>query len=634
MAKRTYDVVQPLYGFTVADDCPLVVERGNFLRESGTNAVFLQLKLVNYGSEPIKTATLEGTVIDETGDPLPNGSFAMIYAEVNCEMLAAFGTKQLVPVIDVGRYALITRLEVEFASGFVQSWQGDFAHCCLRSRKVTVPELFRGAVGAVNKVLIEPAAVGATMHRCCCGALLGNSIPCPNCGRTADQAMYAVTRDGMEEALRKSGARPRPAQSTAQSAAKATTTSTMPTADQLLSGFKENFHKIDERKVKLLLIAGVVELIGIFITITHASQQDYYGIFTELGWLEAPVGIILSLPFAVAVVLLILKEVVAAAGLLIFGTYAAYWVVFYLDGYKGEVLFTTPAICVAAGVMLHYYLKHDLPDEGSGIVYKVALKKQCGVLAAIVIVAVCHDLFLRKAYAEYYLYLGLRVNKIATPETLISTVIYFIPIVILFLKKTKHPLAILVTALVLSPSRWPIYPATWAFICWLCYVDVVNSTGWGVTSVEASSTVGVGVTRGGKDTLAGLKLGGKLGTTGLVVGVGAAIVVALVLFGRQLDDFWYDLTGGWIMAEGLGTLGLVLVVLYFIPVVILFLKNAAHKWQIAAGTAVALAVFVFVIPNALLAVIAWLVVCWLCFVERRSYTLNDNNDITINIDRK
>ena len=26
MAKRTYDVVQPLYGFTVADDCPLVVE--------------------------------------------------------------------------------------------------------------------------------------------------------------------------------------------------------------------------------------------------------------------------------------------------------------------------------------------------------------------------------------------------------------------------------------------------------------------------------------------------------------------------------------------------------------------------------------------------------------------------------
>ena len=81
-------------------------------------------------------------------------------------------------------------------------------------------------------------------------------------------------------------------------------------------------------------------------------------------------------------------------------------------------------------------------------------------------------------------------------------------------------------------------------------------------------------------------------------------------------------------------MGLVLVVLYFIPVVILFLKNAAHKWQIAAGAAVALAVFVFVIPNALLAVIAWLVICWLCFVERLSYTLNDNNDITINIDRK
>lgn len=625
MAKRTYDVVQPLYGFTVADDCPLVVERGNFLRESGTNAVFLQLKLVNYGSEPIKTATLEGTVIDETGDPLPNGNFVMTYAEVNCEMLAAFGTKQLVPVIDVGRYALITRLEVEFASGFVQSWQGDFAHCCLRSRKVTVPELFRGAVGAVNKVLIEPAAVGATMHRCCCGALLGNSIPCPNCGRTADQAMYAVTRDGMEEALRKSGARPRPAQSTAQSAAKATTTSTMPTADQLLSGFKENFHKIDERKVKLLLVAGVVDLIGMLIVIKLMGDETLEDI-----WLKAWIGALVSVPVAVAAVLLALKEVVAAAGLLFFYAYAVYnW---------DTPLLTVSAAVVAAGIVLYYYLKHDLPvgkNGESGIVYKVALGKQCGVLAAVAIATVCQELLLQKAHEGYQdFFAGWGIEPSDIPATLISTIIYVMPIIICFQKKTNHTWLILTIALILSPLLYIVYTTIFPFICWLCYVDVVNSTGWGVTSVEASSTVGVGVTRGGKDTLAGLKLGGKLGTTGLVVGVGAAIVIALVLFGRQLDDFWYDLTGGCIMAEGLGTLGLVLVVLYFIPVVILFLKNAAHKWQIAAGAAVALAVFVFVIPNALLAVIAWLVVCWLCFVERRSYTLNDNNDITINIDRK
>lgn len=631
MAKRTYDVVQPLYGFTVADDCPLVVERGNFLRESGTNAVFLQLKLVNYGSEPIKTATLEGTVIDETGDPLPNGSFAMTYAEVNCEMLAAFGTKQLVPVIDVGRYALITRLEVEFASGFVQSWQGDFAHCCLRSRKVTVPELFRGAVGAVNKVLIEPAAVGATMHRCCCGALLGNSIPCPNCGRTADQAMYAVTRDGMEEALRKSGARPRPAQSTAQSAAKATTTSTMPTADQLLSGFKENFHKIDKRKVKLLLVAGVVELIGMLIAIKLTGDE-----IPEYVVVAALIGALVSVPAAVAAVLLALKEVMAAAGLLFFCAYAVYNTTNAFD--QSAIISAVLAVGVATSIMLYYYLKHDLPvgkDGESGVVYKVALEKQCGVLAAVAIATVCHELLLQKAHeGYYYLISGRSIEPRDIPATLISIIIYLMPIIICFRKKTNHTWVLLTVALILSISLYTMYAVVFPFVCWLCYVDVVNSTGWGVISVEASGTAGVGVTRGGKDTLAGLKLGGKLGTTGLVVGVGAAIVVALVLFGRQLDDFWYDLTGGWIMAEGLGTLGLVLVVLYFIPVVILFLKNAAHKWQIAAGAAVALAVFVFVIPNALLAVIAWLVVCWLCFVERRSYTLNDNNDITINIDRK
>lgn len=142
-----YDIIRPLYGFTVADDCPIVVERGNFLRERNTNKTFLQLKFVNYGFELIQSVYFHGSVIDENNAPIPNGSFDTAFQNINCAGMVAFGSKQLIPVVAAGQYALIDRIDIEFASGTKQTWQGDIAHCCLPSKEVSVPAQFRGVVG-------------------------------------------------------------------------------------------------------------------------------------------------------------------------------------------------------------------------------------------------------------------------------------------------------------------------------------------------------------------------------------------------------------------------------------------------------------------------------------------------------
>ena len=49
-----WNSLQTIYGFRIAENCPVVVERGAFLQDSTSALLFLQLKFVNYGPEPIR----------------------------------------------------------------------------------------------------------------------------------------------------------------------------------------------------------------------------------------------------------------------------------------------------------------------------------------------------------------------------------------------------------------------------------------------------------------------------------------------------------------------------------------------------------------------------------------------------
>ena len=50
-----------------------------------------------------------------------------------------------------------------------------------------------------------------------------------------------------------------------------------------------------------------------------------------------------------------------------------------------------------------------------------------------------------------------------------------------------------------------------------------------------------------------------------------------------MDNFWFYLTGYGTFQQALGIMGVIIFVLYCVPIGILFIKNAVHKWQITAA---------------------------------------------------
>ena len=97
------------------------------------------------------------------------------------------------------------------------------------------------------------------------------------------------------------------------------------------------------------------------------------------------------------------------------------------------------------------------------------------------------------------------------------------------------------------------------------------------------------------------------------------IVQVLVSAGQDMDNFWFYLTGYGTFQQALGIMGVIIFVLYCVPIGILFIKNAVHKWQITAAQVAAFLFAVFALNNSLVAILCWLITCALCFAERRNY---------------
>lgn len=192
-----WNSLQTIYGFRIAENCPVVVERGAFLQDSTSALLFLQLKFVNYGPEPIRGIRVSGMLIDAMYNAVSGGAFQQEYTDLHCEMLGAFGTKKLIQVPSTAKYVWITNLQITYASGATAEYTGDRDCCCQSWCPIDLPAPLRQSLADVE---IEPSAAGDRFHRCCCGSLSPNTIPCPRCGRTLEQARFAVTREGLSKA--------------------------------------------------------------------------------------------------------------------------------------------------------------------------------------------------------------------------------------------------------------------------------------------------------------------------------------------------------------------------------------------------------------------------------------------------
>ena len=176
-----WNSLQTVYGFRIAENCPVVVERGAFLQSAANALVYLQLKFVNYGPEPIRRLVVSGVLVDAMYAEVPGGAFHQDYADLHCEMLGAFGYKNLIQVPSTARYVWITHLQITYASGATEEYMGNRDCCCRSWSPIDLPA---GLRQSLTDVEIEPSVEGEQFHRCCCGSLSANTIPCPRCGRT------------------------------------------------------------------------------------------------------------------------------------------------------------------------------------------------------------------------------------------------------------------------------------------------------------------------------------------------------------------------------------------------------------------------------------------------------------------
>lgn len=625
-----YDIIRPLYGFTVADDCPIVVERGNFLRERNTNKTFLQLKFVNYGFELIQSVYFHGTVIDENIAPIPNGSFDTAFQNINCAGMVAFGSKQLIPVVAAGQYALIDRIDIEFASGTKQTWQGDMAHCCLPSKEVSVPAQFRGVVGTANKVIIEPTAVNTKMHRCCCGALASNTDPCQNCGRTMNDAMHAITYSGMEEAFNAHSAPTVNTVANPQGSAKSQSP-----ADSLLTSLN-NFYSTSNIP-KPLAVSGIITAVlalALIIIVGLLGHGKFYVILTFL---------LIPMPLVAAVGLFMYKQPHAAIGFMVLFFDSFHANSYGINGINERFIDLVVFSFVSFFAMFYYTKRYMVCNKS---ISNGSTLAPWGTLCGSLIVShlFMTDYFVHLYYDKYGP--SGMVGSFYMPGIISTLLVYAIPVAILFYKKTKHRVPIAIGAAVSGFMIYAIQKSwldwiIWSLLCWVCYKEVFDEwdsdgvftksphninrnsdnhvdTATSTTNTEAKPAESH---TNPEDILNALKTGGKMGTSGLLIGTGVALVLAFALFGRSLDRFWWSLTGYGTFSRTLGTAGIVLFLIYCIPIAILFIKNATHKWPITAAAAIAFLSTIFIMKSVPFAIIAWLVVCWLCFTERHNYTL-------------
>ena len=161
-----YRVIKPIYGFSINNECPVVVERGNFLMDQSTGNIFLQLKFVNYGLEKLQSINIHGQLLDENKDSIPDSHFDWTFSNVNCNQNEAFGSKQLIPVATIGSFVFIDEINIVYGSGDKWSWNGDISVQCISSDNVQIPVQFQSVIGVNNKIITNPVIINNQVHRC------------------------------------------------------------------------------------------------------------------------------------------------------------------------------------------------------------------------------------------------------------------------------------------------------------------------------------------------------------------------------------------------------------------------------------------------------------------------------------
>lgn len=110
----------------------------------------------------------------------------------------------MIPVATIGSFVSIDEINIVYGSGDKWSWNGDISVQCISSDNVQIPVQLQSVIGVNNKIIINPVIINNQVHRCCCGALALNNHKCNNCGRTLQEAEYAVTSQGMQDEFNRS----------------------------------------------------------------------------------------------------------------------------------------------------------------------------------------------------------------------------------------------------------------------------------------------------------------------------------------------------------------------------------------------------------------------------------------------
>ena len=560
-----YRVIKPIYGFSINNECPVVVERGNFLMDQSTGNIFLQLKFVNYGLEKLQSINVHGQLLDENKDSIPDSHFDWTFSDVNCNQNEAFGSKQLIPVATIGSFVFIDEINIVYGSGDKWSWNGDISVQCISSDNVQIPVQFQSVIGVNNKIITNPVIINNQVHRCCCGALALNNHKCNNCGRTLQEAEYAVTSQGMQDEFNRSIKNKNINIAGYQRA-----------SDNLLSNFNnlENTSKIIT--IKPIIMTSITAILFIAATL-----------FCLIGGMTIFGSLLVSFTIAasqVVVVMIMCRQYYVAIGIIsmtidtLFGTRYNYWGM---------------TVLVIAGLIIYtYYIKRFLAG------YNISNNIQ--VLG---IVLFCGTLLVSHLFNDFILWGGLA-----------TLTVFAIPVAFTFMKNTKHRFIIAGVAAVYTIQICllqfdQLSQAVWLLLCWACYEDMHN--------YQKTSTVNDNKTY--RDVKQTVRLSGKAVVICALAFIAIMIVQVLVSAGQDMDNFWFYLTGYGTFQQALGIMGVIIFVLYCVPIGILFIKNAVHKWQITAAQIVAFLFAVFALNNSLVAILCWLITCALCFAERRNY---------------
>lgn len=189
--------VSRVFGFPVSPECPVVVERGAFLRDNTFGKFYLQLRLRNCGRGIIRSVHLQGVLVNAAGQPMGDSRFAASYDEVLCEENASFGTKTLIPVNAPQKYVRLESVSVVMGDGTTAEFAGTDFPKVLQVRPFTVPGPYYDLVDNAEEVMVETYRYAPDVYLCNCGTLVVRSDICPHCRKTWQTVSEESSPEGL-----------------------------------------------------------------------------------------------------------------------------------------------------------------------------------------------------------------------------------------------------------------------------------------------------------------------------------------------------------------------------------------------------------------------------------------------------